>query len=63
MGLKVSPDNSVDLILTDPPYGLGYGKYDDSEGFYALEEDLYRVLKPNSFLVFIGVLKSCPSPS
>ena len=32
-GLKRLPDKSVDLILTDPPYGvnLGYDVYDDTE--------------------------------
>jgi len=32
-GLKLLPDKSVDLILTDPPYGvnLGYDVYEDTE--------------------------------
>ena len=31
--MKSIPDNSVSLVLTDPPYGvgLGYDKYDDTE--------------------------------
>jgi site-specific DNA-methyltransferase (adenine-specific) len=31
-GLKSLPDNSVDLVLTDPPYGIGYeyNQYEDT---------------------------------
>ena len=35
--MKELPDNSVDLVLTDPPYGINYGKYishdDDSKEY------------------------------
>ncbi len=55
--IKKIPDNSVDLILTDPPYSLGFGKYDDSEVFFELEEELFRVLKPNSFMVVYWSIK------
>ena len=27
--IKSIPDNSIDLILTDPPYGIGYDKIQD----------------------------------
>jgi len=40
------PDNSVDLILTDPPYA---GEF--SYTWKALGEFAYRVLKPSRFLV------------
>ena len=32
-GMKQLPDKCVDLVLTDPPYGVGleYGQYDDTE--------------------------------
>ena len=29
-GLKKIPDNSIDLVLTDPPYNLDFSKYDSS---------------------------------
>ena len=31
--MKTMPDKSVDLVLTDPPYGvnLGYSTYNDTE--------------------------------
>lgn len=59
--LKIIPDNSIDLIITDPPYGINYRfinnkkilfdklENDDKDfdiGIYANE--LYRVLKNNS---------------
>lgn len=56
------PSNSVDLILTDPPYGLGFGEFDNSEVFYEIENELWRVLKPNSFLVFYWSIKKLYEP-
>ncbi len=59
-GLKQLKDNSVDLVLTDPPYGMSYqsswrtDKYDkikdddNIDWFKPLLEELYRVLKNNS---------------
>jgi site-specific DNA-methyltransferase (adenine-specific) len=58
--LKEIPDNSVDLVLTDPPYGMGYqsghrtNKHDCIEGdkdlswFPCFIKETYRVLKDNS---------------
>jgi len=60
--IKGLPDSSIDLILTDPPYGLGFGEYDNAENFYNLEDELYRVLKPNSFLVFYWSVKKLNEP-
>jgi len=56
------PDSSVDLCLSDPPYGLGFGEYDDDREFYALEDELWRVLKPNSWLVFYWSTKNLDRP-
>jgi len=51
--LKEIDDESVGLIFTDPPYGLGYADYDNSsEVFFELEEELYRIASADSFLVF-----------
>jgi len=55
--LKQLPDQSVDLILTDPPYNINAGKSTDY-GFneFNNQEQLYkeyfRVLKNDSFMVF-----------
>jgi site-specific DNA-methyltransferase (adenine-specific) len=45
-------DKSVDLILTDPPFGLEADRFDDPEVFFELEDELYRVAKENAWLVF-----------
>jgi hypothetical protein len=52
------PDNSVDSIVTDPPYELGFmGKGWDGSGIaYNCEvwENAYRVLKPGGHLLAFG---------
>jgi len=60
--IKYIPDNSIDLIFTDPPYSLGFGKYDNSKNFYKLESELWRVIKPNRFLVFYWSTKKLGEP-
>ena len=50
--LKSIPSNSVDAIITDPPWGVGFDEYDDLNAFLEAAPELYRVLKPNSWLVF-----------
>ena len=50
------------MILTDPPYGLGFGEFDNAEDFYSLEDDLWRVAKPNSWLVFYWSTKKLYEP-
>ena len=55
--LKNAEDASFDLILTDPPYGLNKYAFDDGDLMFQIEQDLYRVLKDNSFLVFYYSIK------
>jgi len=51
--LPYFPTESVEVIMTDPPYGIGYANYDDSnEVFFKVEEKLYRIAKKDSFFVF-----------
>jgi len=50
--LKTLPSNSVDAIITDPPWGVGFDEYDDLNAFLEAAPELYRVLKPDSWLVF-----------
>jgi len=56
--LPTLPDNSVDSIVTDPPYELGFmGKKWDSSGIAYSEElwtECLRVLKPGGFLLSFG---------
>lgn len=58
--------NSIDLVVTDPPYFIGYDKWDkqwkdESDYLEWCDEwtqELIRVLKPNRMLVVWGTLKS-----
>lgn len=67
--LNTIPDNSIDLVLTDPPYSIGFdgGKGWDSQ--WSSEEEYLqwcmewtkecaRVLKDNRMLVVWGTLKT-----
>ena len=50
--LKLVPSNSVDAIVTDPPWGMEFDEYDDFKVFLDARDELYRVLKNDSWLVF-----------
>ena len=55
--LKVLPtlaDNSVDLILTDTPYGTTQCKWDSVIPFDLMWEQLNRIIKPNGAIVLFG---------
>lgn len=59
-GMKLIPDSSIDLVLTDPPYGMDYQSSHRAEKFDKIEldldigwfpcfaENIYRVLKENT---------------
>ena len=51
--LKGIPDNSVDSIVTDPPYGLSFmgKKWDYDVPEQAVWEECLRVLKPGGYLL------------
>jgi len=44
-GLKRLPDNSVDLVVTDPPYNLTQNKWEKDIDFKQLFPDIWRILK------------------
>lgn len=57
--MKEFPDNSFDLILTDPPYGINYKEWDKFEDFVGFTKkwvkECFRALKDNgSFYSFMG---------
>ena len=66
--LKRIPDNSVDLVLTDPPYnigfdgGKGWDRWEDEREYikWCLEwtKECIRVLKDERMLVVWGTLKT-----
>lgn len=51
--MRGMPDNSVDSIVTDPPYGLSFmgKKWDYEVPSVAIWEQALRVLKPGGFLL------------
>lgn len=61
--IKNIPDESVDLILTDPPYGIkkeGIKNSADLETFYKILPDCYRVLKKDGFILIFFSTKLLP---
>ena len=52
--MKNIPDGSVDLILTDPPYGTTACKWDSVIPFEPMWAELKRVIKPNGAIVLFG---------
>ena len=49
--MKKIPDGSVDLVLTDPPYGTTACKWDTIIPLEPMWEQLKRVIKPNGAIV------------
>lgn len=52
--MKVIPDGSVDMILTDPPYGTTACKWDSVVPFEPMWSELKRIIKPNGAIVLFG---------
>ena len=49
--MKEIPDGSVDMVLTDPPYGTTACKWDTVIDLPLMWEQLKRVIKPNGAIV------------
>lgn len=52
--MKTIPDASVDMILTDPPYGTTQCKWDSVIPFDLMWQQLKRVVKPNGAILLFG---------
>lgn len=52
--MKNIPDGSVDLVLTDPPYGTTACKWDSVIPFEPMWEHLNRIIKPNGAICLFG---------
>ena len=52
--MKKIPDGSIDMVLTDPPYGTTACKWDTVIPFEAMWEQLKRVTKKNGAIVLFG---------
>ena len=52
--MKEIPDGSVDLILTDPPFGTTKCSWDSVIPFEPMWNELKRIIKPNGAIVLFG---------
>jgi DNA modification methylase len=61
--IKELQNESIDLILTDPPYGIkkeGIRNSADLETFYKILPDCYRILKKDGFIIIFFSTKLLP---
>ena len=56
LSLKKLPENSIDSIVTDPPYGLSFmnKKWDYDVPSVEFWKEVYRVLKPGGHVLSFG---------
>lgn len=52
--MKSISDQSIDMILTDPPYGITQNSWDKKPDFEKLWEQYLRIIKNNSAIVIFG---------
>jgi site-specific DNA-methyltransferase (adenine-specific) len=52
--MKDIPNGSIDLILTDPPYGTTNCRWDTIIPFEPMWEQLKRIIKPNGSICLFG---------
>lgn len=52
--MKSIPAGSIDVIITDPPYGTTACKWDSVIDFDLMWEQLNRIIKPNGAIVLFG---------
>ena len=52
--MKEIADDSIDAIITDPPYGTTFCKWDSVIPFEPMWEQLNRIIKPNGAIVLFG---------
>ena len=52
--MKTIPDGSVDMILTDPPYGTTACKWDSVIPFESMWERINKLIKDNGVIVLFG---------
>lgn len=50
--------NSVDTILTDPPYGIGVAEWDKVVDIDSFNRESRRILRPTGFYAFFGLMPS-----
>ncbi|MDD5292070.1 MAG: site-specific DNA-methyltransferase [Candidatus Omnitrophica bacterium] len=60
--VKTIPDNSVDLVLTDPPYGIGIADWDKKDYYDFLFKESMRVLKNGCYAFIFSTKKNLKRP-
>lgn len=53
--MKEIPDNSIDMVLTDPPYGTTQCKWDTPIDFNPMWKELHRIVKKDGAICIFGV--------
>ncbi len=53
-GMKKLSNESIDAVITDPPYGLGIDEWDIPIDIDLFAKEIKRVLKKEGFLAFFG---------
>ena len=53
-GMKILPDNSVDMVLADPPYGTTQNKWDTIIDMGLFWKEIKRVTKENSAILLFS---------
>ena len=53
-GMKILPDNSVDMVLTDPPYGTTQNKWDTIIDMGLFWKEIKRVTKEHSAIIIFS---------
>lgn len=52
--MKTIPDNSIDMVLTDPPYATTKNKWDSIIPFEPMWVELKRIIKPKGVIVLFA---------
>ena len=53
-GMKNLPDNSIDMVLTDPPYGMTQNKWDSVVDMDLFWKEIKRVTKEHSAIILFS---------
>ena len=60
--MKKIPDKSIDLVLTDPPYGIGVAEWDRVDHYDFLFKESMRVLKQGCYAFIFSTKKNLKRP-
>lgn len=60
--MKTMPDKSVDLVLTDPPYGIGIAEWDKIDYYDFLFGESMRVLRDGCYAFIFSTKKNLKRP-